>query len=719
MRMSGEGMMTKRDKLRSEQEAEEQRVQRAKELLAERLKETDLFREKGKTTSEAREKELAALKLQVDAQIKADVEKAKREAEEERELRKAEAVIAHKLFEKEQKAKASVVEARKQARAERRLEKQEQSFLETKAELDEAERARKKRQEDREKIAKSIAAAAPTVVPAADKDKLREQYVREAALRADAMEAAKAAEAAMKRAVVATAKEDQQQKKSSSSVELSSLSINDRKLRRSVLETLDALAKNERCTVEAIKSAAAKAAAVGLGDDCPELLEARRREHELAVARAREIIAKHAGEHVFAKEQYETLVNQGYNRAAERGRRKMEDLWQKKTEAEGTLQYHEAQLAVATQNVDNERERRVAAGIPTSTLVEDAGRGVAEEDYHEAPAHKQDEAAKQQRREARAKEKARAEAAQKVAAAQVSASARAEAFRAKSDADIKAKRDEEMRILAAKEAATLREKELAARDKQRRVDEAAACAARADAARASAVAAKAAARLDSLRLERATRLATQGKTHERRALGREYLERQARCRRQAARAARDLLEDLQARRDALIDERKKGLARDTLASLVLGVLEDPGDDALSVSSSATSDNEEEQTTSSSSSGDTPTTKVSDDDDARREEAADEAPEEKQEEATVRLHFHHPDDATLNLSFEFHIPDRWRAKPTRRLLDVFAKKYVARKGPHVHAADLRLATLAGAPLELDSPVASIGGQALRVVSCAAE
>ena len=63
---------------------------------------------------------------------------------------------------------------------------------------------------------------------------------------------------------------------------------------------------------------------IGLADDIPELCAARLKEHDVAIAHATEVIKRTAGEVDLHKEQYDTLVGQGYNRAAEKARRKMD-----------------------------------------------------------------------------------------------------------------------------------------------------------------------------------------------------------------------------------------------------------------------------------------------------------------------------------------------------------------------------------------------------------
>lgn len=542
---------------------------------------------------------------QIEAQIKADVEKAKHEAEEERELRRAEAVIAHKLFEKEQAAKAAVTVSRKQARIERRLERSQLEFQQIKEELEEAERLRQKRIEDREAIVaaakdkKSIPSAS-----SADRQKLREDYIKAAALRADALEAAKAADQACralgaargdtptsdngKPTRSASTAEKSSSRVKNPSVPFTTLSTAERRLRHWVLESLQS-ACTARSTVDGVRGIVARATSIGLGDDCPELLDARVKEHELAVARASDIIMKNGGEHEYAKEQYERLVSQGYNRAAERARRKMEDLWQKKTEAEGSLQYHEAQLSAALRSRDLEQDERRSQGRPATMIEEDEQMLSQTAETNEETwrlrskqsGHESDHAknlakseASQKKREERAMRHVKSMAAKNLKEA-ADLQRKLDKMRAQNEGQQLAKRAEQARHLAARELAAERQRQLADEKRLRKVEDTQRIAARADAAKAAAAAAKAAAQ-ERARLKEAMTMALRcDATPEVKQWARALLEYEAKRRRAAADAARQLADLFIARRDEIIMERKAAQTQqdscdgESLPSLVL------------------------------------------------------------------------------------------------------------------------------------------------------
>ena len=198
----GSAGFQRRERERAEAKREADAAAKAKAVLEKRLAEAqaDLFKHAGSGAEAGKQHELDRLRGEISDQIKRDVEKAKREAEAEREFRKAEAVISHKLYEKEEAAKRRVVEAKRAARVERRLERQDDDFKETFAELNEAEAARAKRARQREEAKKDAASKEKEkekrTLSAAEKEALRAEHIKAAAERAARAEAAKEAEKA-------------------------------------------------------------------------------------------------------------------------------------------------------------------------------------------------------------------------------------------------------------------------------------------------------------------------------------------------------------------------------------------------------------------------------------------------------------------------------------------------------------------------------------------
>lgn len=108
----GSAGFQRRERERAEAKREADAAAKAKAVLEKRLAEAqaDLFKHAGSGAEAGKQHELDRLRGEISDQIKRDVEKAKREAEAEREFRKAEAVISHKLYEKEEAAKRRVVD---------------------------------------------------------------------------------------------------------------------------------------------------------------------------------------------------------------------------------------------------------------------------------------------------------------------------------------------------------------------------------------------------------------------------------------------------------------------------------------------------------------------------------------------------------------------------------------------------------------------------------
>jgi hypothetical protein len=218
-----------------------------------------------------------------------------------------------------------------------------------------------------------------------------------------------------------------------------------------------------------IRGAINKAASIGLADDIPELCAARLKEHDVAIAHATEVIKRTAGEVDLHKEQYDTLVGQGYNRAAEKARRKMDASLTQKTEAEGMMQFHEAQQQASADALEACLEERRAAGRPETQLDEDLeGPKVAapasssdddDDDHGDDAAALERRAAVKRRREAKAAEKARAFVANLELEEANRAAARKRHDERASLASALA-REEEKRSLAAAEKAKARERDL-------------------------------------------------------------------------------------------------------------------------------------------------------------------------------------------------------------------------------------------------------------------
>ena len=267
----GSAGFQRRERERAEAKREADAAAKAKAVLEKRLAEAqaDLFKHAGSGAEAGKQHELDRLRGEISDQIKRDVEKAKREAEAEREFRKAEAVISHKLYEKEEAAKRRVVEAKRAARVERRLERQDDDFKETFAELNEAEAARAKRARQREEAKKDAASKEKEkekrTLSAAEKEALRAEHIKAAAERAARAEAAKEAEkaaraeAAARRADGAAAgmsKPSRDENNKPVVLSRSRVPANavEWKLRRSALEGLAQILGSEtRCTPEGVR----------------------------------------------------------------------------------------------------------------------------------------------------------------------------------------------------------------------------------------------------------------------------------------------------------------------------------------------------------------------------------------------------------------------------------------------------------------------------------
>ena len=267
----GSAGFQRRERERAEAKREADAAAKAKAVLEKRLQEAqaDLFTHAGSGAEAGKQHELDRLRGEISDQIKRDVEKAKREAEAEREFRKADAVISHKLYEKEEAAKRRVVEAKRAARVERRLERQDDDFKETFAELNEAEAARAKRARQREEAKKDAASKEKEkekrTLSAAEKGALRAEHIKAAAERAARAEAAKEAEkaaraeAAARRADGAAAgmsKPSRDENNKPVVLSRSRVPANavEWKLRRSALEGLAQILGSEtRCTPEGVR----------------------------------------------------------------------------------------------------------------------------------------------------------------------------------------------------------------------------------------------------------------------------------------------------------------------------------------------------------------------------------------------------------------------------------------------------------------------------------
>ena len=92
----GSAGFQRRERERAEAKREADAAAKAKAVLEKRLQEAqaDLFKHAGSGAEAGKQHELDRLRGEISDQIKRDVEKAKREAEAEREFRKAEAVIS-------------------------------------------------------------------------------------------------------------------------------------------------------------------------------------------------------------------------------------------------------------------------------------------------------------------------------------------------------------------------------------------------------------------------------------------------------------------------------------------------------------------------------------------------------------------------------------------------------------------------------------------------
>ena len=632
------------------------------------------------------------------------LDEARELAEEAREQRRAEAVIAHKLYEKEMRARERLSLAKKQARVEARQSKTQKTFDETKAVLDNAAKEKQRRLEEKENIKRMASYDAAMLerlknLPELSKDevlRLRKKYADDALNKADAEDAARAADAA-RRALLpipsgdnkkaAVEQEEEMSKKNSRGKKMSKplKTTEDRKQRSAILESLrhNTLATTGERLFESVQNVVARATSLGLADDCPELLEAKLREHDLGVKHAKTLVDRAQGEHAFATDQYTELVAQGFNRAAERARRRLDDAWVKKLDAEGSIQYHEAQLSAVRSALADERERRQSSGLPEYMIDDPVAETMTtppiEEERPKSPPKKK----KKKKRSPRPVSSHLVVVEKKEIDREKLAAAR--------EAEERDRKTREAAVLLARQSAAVRAKETKERWDAAKVQERRRARLRADAAEAQRAATMALRRLDKIDTTPTD------------------VEAIARKQRARADAARRNAQDLARRKDALVQERYRILWKDPESNLVAEAKEDT---AASFS--------EAKACPVPHYPPLPADCISrPKDDANSLETPVPSPPKPVSNAKVlALHYvHDPSNLapSTSLSLQMHVPDSWRSKPISKLLKVFATTYSRKFGSALLAKDLGLETADGRSFDAAIPISDVlPEKRLRVV-----